>query len=201
MEAGDVQFVITSAFTIERGNLFYNILTSVSRSGNALISQDTLHQYTTSPLTPHAPVIMQDAHLCTSLLLIHTGTSLKDNVETDEWGGGQLGVCININIRTPPPHPLPTPPVHVCVFLWQPQDACTTAPMNRDVFYFSVQCLCINWAWRGAGGCPVWLAACSGWRAPACLSVPPCAASPALRRRRGWECHSTEAAWVELCKQ
>lgn len=84
------------------------------------------------------------------------------NEPTDEFGADQLGACIHINTSTPgnttpAPTLFPTPSVHVCVFLWQPQDACTTTPMNRDVFYFSVQCLCINWAWRGARGCP------SGW--------------------------------------
>lgn len=44
--------------------------------------------------------------------------------------------------------------------------------MNRDVFYFSVQCLCINRAWRGAAR----VAARSGWLpALAGLSASPCA--------------------------
>lgn len=116
-------------------------------------------------------------------------------------GAGQLGVCIHINTSNPRS---PPPPHHacacacVCVFLWQALDACTTAPMNRDVFYFSVQCLCIKWAWRawlpGLVGCLLWLAV------PTRLSAP-FVVSPALRRRRRRECHFTKAAWVELCKQ
>lgn len=68
---------------------------------------------------------MHDTQPSTTLLLIRTRTTLKKKnkqkkEETDEWGGGQLGVCININISTtsvPPPlhtHPFPTPSVHVC---------------------------------------------------------------------------------------
>lgn len=124
------------------------------------------------------------------------------NEQTDEFGADQLGACIHINICTPGKQhsPFPTPSVHVCVFLWQPQDARRTTPMNRDVFYFSVQRLCINRAWRGARACPsAWLPVCWQGRAgalSACALVP-----PALRRRWGWECHFAKAACVELCKQ
>ena len=113
--------------------------------------------------------------VCTPLkyiTLIHSRTSLKENVvKMKKLMSGVVAskvfsyILISGPLSAPPTStPFPTPSVHVCVFLWQPQDACTTAPMNRDVFYFSVQCLCINWAWRGARGCPVWLAACFGWR-------------------------------------
>lgn len=135
----------------------------------------------------------------------HSKGKKNKNEQTDEFGADQLGACIHINICTPgKQHSLfpapPPPPVHVCAFLWQPQDACTTTPMNRDVFYFSAQRLCIHWAWRGARGCP------SAWRPvfwqgragalSACAPLP-----PALRRRLGWECHFAKAACVELCKQ
>lgn len=141
--------------------------------------------------------------LSTTFPLIHFKRKYKTG-ETDEQGGGQLGVCININISTPSvPHPLPpfSNPLCACVCFSLTTSGCmyNGSYEPRCLLFLSpvpLHQLSVAWsAWLpGLVGCLLRLAG------PACLSAPRLV-SPALRRRRGWECHSTKAAWVELCKQ
>jgi len=161
------------------------------------------------PFTHCAPaVIMQHTHTH-SHVLIHTKDHFEikwnENEETDEWGGGQLGVYININISNPPTPTLFQPPlcararewVCVCVSLTTSGCVHNGSYEPRCLLFLSpvaLHQLSVAWsAWLpGLVGCPP-------ARLPR-LSAPRLV-PPALRRRRGRECHSTQAARVEQCKQ